>query len=178
MKKILFICHCNICRSPMAEMIFKQLARQAGRDGEFEVASCATSAEELGNDVYPPSRRELIRHGIPCPPRAARQLTAADYAKYNALICMESCNVRNALRLLGGDPEHKVTLLLADRDVADPWYSGDFSAAYRVDCISSCKYACFGFCQVCTFKVTLQFNCIDISLDRFTLFRSRDIPYQ
>ena len=115
----------------MAEMIFKHLAKQAGRDSEFEVASCATSAEELGNDVYPSARRELARHGVPCPTRAARRLTHADYAYYDALVCMESYNIRNALRLLGSDPEHKITLLLTDRDVADPWYSGDFTTAYR-----------------------------------------------
>ncbi len=139
MRRLLFICHGNICRSPMAEMIFKHYAKQSGRENEFEVASCATSAEEIGNDVYPAARRELARHGIPCPPRTARRLTAADYAYYDALICMESYNVRNALRLLGGDPEQKLSLLLGDRDVADPWYSGDFATAYR-DICDGCRW--------------------------------------
>ncbi|MBR2405700.1 MAG: low molecular weight phosphotyrosine protein phosphatase [Clostridia bacterium] len=131
MKRILFICHGNICRSPMAEMIMKKLVADRGLTAEYVIESCATSAEELGNDVYPPARRELSRHGIPCPRRAARRLKAEDYARFDRLICMESYNLRNALRLLGGDPEHKLSLLLDDRDVADPWYSDDFETAYR-----------------------------------------------
>ncbi len=131
MTRILFICHGNICRSPMAEMILKHLVREAGREDEFLIDSCATSAEEIGHDVYPPARRELARHGIPCPRRAARQLRAEDLARYDKLICMDICNVRNARRLLGDDPEHKLSRLLCDRDVADPWYSDDFETAYR-----------------------------------------------
>ena len=138
MRRILFVCHGNICRSPMAEMIFKQLVKQARREAEFEIASCATSTEEIGHDVHPAARRELQKHGIPCPPRAARRLTPSDYAYYDALICMESYNVRNALRVLGADPEHKISLLLPDRDVDDPWYSGDFGTAYR-DIEEGCK---------------------------------------
>ncbi len=109
----------------------KHLVAEAGRQDEFEIASVATSTEEIGNDVYPPARRELARHGIPCPRRCAVRLRPADYERYDRLICMDSYNVRNALRLLGGDPAHKVSLLLRDRDVADPWYSGDFEVAYR-----------------------------------------------
>lgn len=131
MPKILFICHGNICRSPMAEMVLRHLAKQAGRLQEFEIASCATSCEELGNDVYPAARRELSKHGIPCPTRSARRLCAADYEQYDQLICMDKNNLRNAERLLGGDPEHKLRLLLGDRDVDDPWYTGDFSTAFR-----------------------------------------------
>ena len=131
MTGILFICHGNICRSPMAEMILRKLVQDAGREAEFVIESCATSAEEIGHDVYPPARRMLEAHGVPCPSRAARRLTAADYERFDRLICMEQYNLRNALRLLGGDPEHKLSLLLRDRDVDDPWYSGDFDTAYR-----------------------------------------------
>lgn len=131
MIRLMFICHGNICRSPMAEAVMKQLVAKVGRQAEFEIASCATSTEEIGHDVYPAARRELARHGIPCPTRRAVRLTAADYERFDRLICMERYNRRNALSLLGGDPEGKLSLLLPDRDVADPWYSGDFDTAYR-----------------------------------------------
>lgn len=131
MTRLLFICHGNICRSPMAEAVMKYLVTKAGREAEFEIASCATSAEELGHDVYPPARRELARHGIPCPTRRAVRLTAADYERFDRLICMERYNRRNALSLLGGDPQGKLCTLHPDRDVADPWYSDDFETAYR-----------------------------------------------
>lgn len=131
MIKLMFICHGNICRSPMAEAVMKHLVTQAGRQAEFEIASCATSTEEIGNDVYPPARRELARHGVPCPSRRAVRLRSSDYAHYDHLICMERYNLRNALSLLGGDPDGKLRLLHPDHDVADPWYSGDFDTAYR-----------------------------------------------
>ncbi len=131
MPSILFICHGNICRSPMAEAVMKHLVAKAGRQAEFRIASCATSREEIGHDVYPAARRELARHGIPCPMRQAVRLTAEDYKTYDLLICMERYNRRNALSLLLDDPDGKLRLLLPDRDVADPWYSGDFGTAFR-----------------------------------------------
>ena len=142
MKKILFCCHGNICRSPMAEMIMKELVRREGLYDNFEIASCATSTEEIGNPVYPPARSELARRGIPCERRGARQLTRRDYADYDLLLCMDSWNVRNTLRIVGSDPEGKVHKLLeyAGRtdDVADPWYSDRFDVAYE-DILSGCK---------------------------------------
>ena len=142
MHKILFICHGNICRSPMAEMIMKELVRREGLYDNFEIASCATSTEEIGNPVYPPARSELARRGIPCERRGARQLTRRDYADYNLLLCMDSWNVRNTLRIVGSDHEGKVHKLLeyagrAD-DVDDPWYSDRFDVAYE-DILSGCE---------------------------------------
>ncbi|MBR5134357.1 MAG: low molecular weight phosphotyrosine protein phosphatase [Clostridia bacterium] len=139
MVKILFICHGNICRSPMAEFVFADMIRRRDVAGRFSVASCATSTEEIirgiGNPVYPPAKRELARHGISCDGKRAVQLKKSDYDRYDYLVCMDSNNVRNALRILGGDPDGKVTKLLyhagRDGDVADPWYSGDFETAYR-----------------------------------------------
>ena len=134
MIKVLFICHGNICRSPMAEFVMKDLVAKAGLSDKFEIASAATSAEEIGNPVYPPARAELARHGIPCERRGARQLTRRDYEDYDLLICMDSMNVRNALRILGSDPEgklHKLKEYLGSADdVADPWYNDRFDIAH------------------------------------------------
>ncbi len=135
MIKILFVCHGNICRSPMAERVFQHLAAAVGRGAEFEVSSAATSREEIGNPIYPPAARLLERHGISARGHAARQVTQADYADYDHLILMDENNRRNLHRLLGGDPAGKVSLLLEwagqKKDVADPWYTGDFEATYR-----------------------------------------------
>ena len=139
MTKILFICHGNICRSPMAEFVFVHLARERGMGDRFSVASCATSTEEIirgvGNPVYPPAKRELARHGISCDGKRAVQLRKSEYDAYDYLICMDDNNVRNALRILGGDPDGKVTKLMDHTsrhgNVADPWYSGDFETCYR-----------------------------------------------
>ena len=132
--KILFICHGNICRSPMAEFIMKDLVREAGLEWKFEIASAATSAEELGNPVYPPARRELAAHGISCKGKTARQLSRRDYAEWDHLIAMERYNIRNMQRIIGEDPENKVSLLMQhagrDEDIEDPWYSGKFSKVY------------------------------------------------
>ena len=132
--KILFLCHGNICRSPMAEFIFKDLVQKRGLAERFEIASAATSAEELGNPVYPPARAELARHGLSCQGKTARQVGRADYAEYDYIVVMERYNIPNALRRLGDDPEGKVYRLLdftdRPRDIADPWYSGDFATAY------------------------------------------------
>lgn len=141
MKKILFVCHGNICRSPMAEFLMKHLVADAGREAEFEIASAATSAEELGNPVYPPARRKMAEHGIDCKGKTARQLTQRDYTYYDLIIGMDSYNLRNMHRLFGGDPEGKVSLLLdytsRPGDVADPWYTGNFDATWE-DCMEGC----------------------------------------
>ena len=135
MTKILFVCHGNICRSPMAEFVMKDLVKQAGLEGQFQIASAATSTEEIGNSVYPPARRKLAEHGISCAGKTARQLTKADYALYDLLIGMDRANIRNMARICSGDPDGKIKRLLdfADRpgDVADPWYTGDFDATWR-----------------------------------------------
>lgn len=141
MKKILFVCHGNICRSPMAEFVMKKLVNEAGRSSEFEIASAATSTEEIGNPVYPPARRKMAEHGISCAGKTARQLTRRDYEYYDLLIAMDQNNIRNMMRMLGGDPQNKVDLLLnyTDRpgEVADPWYTGNFDATWR-DCMEGC----------------------------------------
>ena len=135
MIRILFICHGNICRSPMAEFIMKDLVRKAGLEGRFEIASAATSAEEIGNPVYPPARRELASHGISCKGKTARQITRRDYADYDHLIAMEMYNLRNIRRIIPEDPEGKISLLMAHagtgEDIEDPWYTGNFSGVYR-----------------------------------------------
>ncbi len=139
MKKIMFVCHGNICRSPMAEFIFRDMVKKCGRDHEFIIESSATSTEEIwngvGNPVYPPAKAELAKHGLSCEGKRAVQLRKDDYDKYDLLICMDRYNVKNALRILGGDPDDKVKLLLSytgsDRDVADPWYYGNFDVTYK-----------------------------------------------
>lgn len=140
MIRVLFICHGSICRSPMAEFVMRDLAKKAGV--EVEAASAATSREEIGNPVYPPARAKLAEHGISCAGHAARQLVRGDYEKYDDLIGMDAANVRNILRICGGDPDGKVHRLLdfTDRpgDVADPWYTGDFDATWR-DVDAGCR---------------------------------------
>ena len=142
MVKILFVCHGNICRSPMAEFVMKDLVKKAGRDGEFDIASAATSSEEIGNPVYPQARRKLAEHGLACDGKRARQFTARDYSHYDLIIGMDSANIRSLRRASGGDPEGKVRLLLSytphPRDVADPWYTGDFDAAWN-DIYTGCQ---------------------------------------
>lgn len=135
MIKILFICHGNICRSPMAEFIMKDLVKRAGLQAKYEIASAATSAEEFGNPVYPPARRELAEHGISCKGKTARQVVWRDYNEWDYLIVMERYNLRNLRRILPDDPEGKVSLLMQhagrDEDIEDPWYSGNFAKVYR-----------------------------------------------
>ena len=125
----------------MAEFIMKRLVNDAGLSDEFEIASAATSTEELGNPVYPPARRKLAEHGIGCEGKTARQLTRSDYQHYDLLIGMDYYNIRNMTRTCGGDPDGKIKMLLdyTDRpgDVADPWYTGNFDATWR-DCLEGC----------------------------------------
>jgi len=139
--KILFVCHGNICRSPMAEFVMKDLVEKAGCASEFYIESAAVSAEELGNPVYPPARRELAHHGISCDGKTARQMTRDDYDRFDLLICMDSSNLRRMERICGGDPDGKMSRLLEHTgrfdDVADPWYTGDFSATWR-DVVDGC----------------------------------------
>jgi len=175
MTKILFICHGNICRSVMAEMVMKERCRRASVENLFEIASAAVSREEIGNGIYPPAKRKLREKGIPFTSHAARQITRADYAYYDYIICADRSNLRWLERIIGEDTEHKVSLMMAwpksqnslanNRssiarqeiinhksqisnhksqilndipDVSDPWYTGDFEAAYRdIDCSCS-----------------------------------------
>ena len=165
--KILFVCHGNICRSPMAEFVMKDLVRKAGREDEFYIESAATSTEEIGNSVYPPARRKLAEHGIDVWDKAAikreqsdagidsaereqarpkvktaRQMTRSDYERYDLLIGMDSWNIRNMRNICGGDPEGKIVMLMdftrRPGDVADPWYTGDFEATWR-DVLEGCQ---------------------------------------
>ena len=135
MHKILFVCHGNICRSPMAEFVMKQMVKDAGLESQFEIASAATSTEEIGNPVYPPARRKLAEHGIGCAGKTARQMTRQDYDYFDQIIAMDHNNLRNLKRMFGEDTEHKISLLMdythRPGDVADPWYTGDFEATWR-----------------------------------------------
>lgn len=145
MKKILFVCHGNICRSVMAEMVMRYLVAEAGREDEFVIDSCATSREEIGNDIYPPAKRCLTAHQVPFSRHAARQITKEDYDKFDLILCVEEYNIRNLRHTLGAalldadalKAEPKIRRLL-DRDVADPWYTGDFEATYR-DVVEGCQ---------------------------------------
>ena len=146
MINIMFVCWGNICRSPMAEFVMKDLVEKRGLSSCFHIASSATSTEEIwngvGNPVYPPAKKELAKHGISCEGKRAVQLTKADYSKYDYLIGMDTANIRIMNRIAGGDPEGKIYKLLtfagSGRDVADPWYTGDFEATYR-DVLAGCE---------------------------------------
>lgn len=135
MTRILFVCHGNICRSPMAEFVMKDLVKKAGLESEFLIESAATSTEEIGNPVYPPARRKLAEHGIDCAGKTARQLRNEDYKRYDLLIGMDRANLRNMHRICGGDFDGKLHLLMefTDRpgDVADPWYTDDFETTWQ-----------------------------------------------
>ena len=142
MKKVLFVCHGNICRSPMAEFVMKALVQEQGLSYRYEIASAATSTEELGNPVYPPARRMLAAHGISCAGKTARQMTKQDYADYDLLIGMDHANLRNMRRICGGDPDGKLHLLLdytnRPGEVADPWYTDDFQSTWE-DVTEGCQ---------------------------------------
>ena len=133
MIKILFVCHGNICRAPMAACILRQMAKERGVS--LSADSAATSREEIGNPIYPPARRKLKAEGVPLDDHRARQMTRADYEAYDLLFAMDAANIRNMVRIAGGDPQGKIARLLDDtphpRDIADPWYTGDFDATYR-----------------------------------------------
>ena len=136
MLNILFVCHGNICRSPMAEFVMKDLVRQKGLTEKYEIASAATSREEIGNPVYPPARRKLAEYGIACAGHAARQMTRQDYEHFDLILGMDHANIRNIQRIAGGDPDRKISLLLdhagrQGQEVADPWYTDDFDAAWN-----------------------------------------------
>ncbi len=139
MLKILFICHGNICRSPMAEMVFKQMVRERGIADQFYINSAATSREEIGNGIHYGTRRKLAQVGIPCGDHRAIQMTKKDYATYDYLIGMDSSNIRNMHRIVGGDPGGKIYKLLdfsarKGADIADPWFTGNFDVTYEDIC--------------------------------------------
>lgn len=140
--RILFICHGNICRSPMAEFIMKDLVKKVGLEQKIIIESAATSAEEIGNPVYPPVRRKLAEHGIDCSSKSARQLRNSDYEKYDLLIGMDRANLRDMYRICGGDFADKMHLLMDFTDhpgeVADPWYTHDFDTTWR-DVLEGCQ---------------------------------------
>ncbi len=139
MIKIMFVCHGNICRSPMAEFIFKKLADEKGLSDSFSVCSSATSSEEIhngiGNPIYPPAREELTKHGVPYTDKRASRLQQSDYNNFDLFIGMDNYNIRDMLRILGNDPDKKIHKLTEysgyDKDISDPWYSGRFDIAYR-----------------------------------------------
>ena len=142
MIKLLFVCHGNICRSPMAEFVMKDLVEKAGLASQFRIASAATSREEIGNPIYPPAKRKLKKMGVPFGDHRAVQMTRADYDRYDLLLAADSANVRNMTRIAGGDPDHKIRRLLDDcprpRDIADPWYTGNFDVTYD-DIVEGCE---------------------------------------
>ena len=135
MKKILFVCHGNICRSPMAEFVMKDLVRKAGLEDDFYIESAATSTEEIGGEVYYPAKRKLAEHGISCKGKTARQITREDYEDFDLLIGMDEYNIENMIEICGGDPDGKIHMLMdftkRKGDVADPWYTRDFDATWR-----------------------------------------------
>ena len=148
MARILFICHGNICRSPMAEFVMKDLVKKAGLEDQFHIESAATSTEEIGSPVYPPARRKLAEHGIDCTGKTARRLTNSDYDKYDFLIGMDRANLRNMHRICGEDFDGKMHLLMDytdhPSDVADPWYTNDFETTWQ-DVLAGCR----GLLDVC-----------------------------
>jgi len=143
MTKILFTCHGNICRSPMAQMVFKHLVKQQGLESQFYIESAATSREEIGNPVHRGTRRKLAEVGIPCSEHYATQVTKADYDKYDYLIIMDDRNRRGLQWIIPNDPEHKIHMLLdfterKGQSIADPWYTGNFDETYD-DVLEGCQ---------------------------------------
>ena len=173
MTKILFVCHGNICRSPMAEFVMKDMVKRAGLEKEFEISSAATSAEELGNGVYPPARAKLREHGIDCSGKTARRITKADYEDFDLIIGMDAANMRNMERLFGEDGEGKLHMLLdyAGRDgqsVADPWYTGDFEATWQ-DVFSGCMGLLSQLCE----EIVLDFSRCEERRELFEVLSER-----
>ena len=143
MTRILFVCHGNICRSPMAEFILKALVKAYGVERDYYIASAAVSTEEIGNPIYPPARRCLSQHGVDFDKgKTARQVTPADYQNFDRIICMDSSNLRWLRRIIPDDPEKKIHLMMSytgyGRDVADPWYTDDFETTFQ-DILSACQ---------------------------------------
>ena len=143
MIRILFVCHGNICRSPMAEFILKALVKVRGLSEQFYIESAAVSSEETGNPIYPPAKRCLSQHGVTFDPsKRARQITAADYDRFDRIICMDASNLRLIKRIIPLDPEGKIHLMMSytgvGRDVADPWYTGDFEETFQ-DLLEACE---------------------------------------
>lgn len=142
MVKILFVCHGNICRSPMAEFVMKDLVGKKRLSDKFHIESAATSTEEIGNEVYPPAKRKLAEHGISCKGKTARQMTRNDYSRFDLIIGMDQWNIRNMNRICGGDPERKIRMMMdftnRPGEVADPWYTGDFDATWH-DVTEGCE---------------------------------------
>ena len=136
MIRILFVCHGNICRSPMGEYVLKDMVKKRGLADRFEIASRAVSREEIGNPVYPPAKREMAKHGVPCDGHAARQVTMEDYRHFDRIYYMDRSNARFLARMLPADPE-KIRPLL-DHDVADPWYTGNFAQTWN-DIVEGCE---------------------------------------
>lgn len=135
MKKVLFVCLGNICRSPMAEFMFKKYVAEKGESGNFVIESAATSSEEVGNPVYPPAKRELAKHGISCEGKRARRLTEKDFSNFDLIVCMDDNNLKSIERYFGKENAQKVRKMMSfagsSKDVADPWYTGDFETTYK-----------------------------------------------
>ena len=152
MVKILFVCHGNICRSPMAEFVMKKLIAEAGRSNEFHIESAATSYEEIGNPVYPPARRELEKHGIDCSGKRARKLVKADFERFDYLVAMEEYNLRNIRREFGASLAGRVKRLLdytdTPGDIDDPWYTGNFALTYE-EIMTGCKGMLAKLLEIC-----------------------------
>ena len=169
MIKVLFVCHGNICRSPIAEFVMKDMVTKRSIADKFYIASAATSTEEIwngiGNPVYPPAKRELAKHGISCEGKRAVQITRADYGKYDYILGMEQRNIRNILRIVGKDPEGKVKRLLDysddPRDIADPWYTGNFESTYR-DVLEGCE----GFLAYLEKNGRLNYNNLNLRISQ------------
>lgn len=143
MTRILFVCHGNICRSPMAEFIMKALVKARGVENEYYIESAAVSDEEYGNPIYPPAKRCLSQHGVAWgTTKSARTVRAEDYARFDRIICMDSSNLRLIRRYIPEDPQEKIHLMMSytgrSRDVADPWYTGDFEKTFQ-DILSACE---------------------------------------
>ena len=173
MTKILFVCHGNICRSPMAEFILKDMVTRAGIERDFEIASAATSAEELGNPVYPPAQRKLASHGIDCAGKTARRIREEDYDAWDLLIGFDAANLRNMERRFGGDPQRKLRLLTEyterpGANIDDPWYTRDFDTAW-----DDIYEGCFGLLNALVTEVTLDFSACRKRKELYDVLASR-----